>query len=147
MIGAVLSTISTVRLKNFFIVLFFGVQLYLAIPGLLYNRYDTQGRFSWNMYATVYQCRTAIELALSDGKREPVDDRKFLHVPERRIEFLNRADLPQYNKYLCDTIPRRSPPEALHVSATCKLNNRQPIELIQQGVDICTAPNYGVLPP
>ena len=147
MIGAVLSAISAVRLKNLFIVLFFGVQLYLAIPGFLYNRYETQGRFSWNMYATVYQCRTACELVHSDGTREPIEDRKFLHVQARRIEFLNRTDLPQYNKYLCDTIPRRGPSEALHVSVTCKLNYQKQIELVQQGVDVCTAPNYGVLPP
>ena len=147
MIGAVLSSISATRLRNLFIVLFFGVQLSLAIPGLIYNKYETDGRFSWNMYAVYYPCRVKYELIEPDGQRTRINIEKFFNIPERLFVIFNRRDLPEFNNYVCAVVPRQQAARAIHASVVCKLNNRPPVEFIRQGVDICAQPNYGVVRP
>jgi hypothetical protein len=146
-IGAVIPTMSVIRIKNLFIVLFFGVQLGLAMPGLLYDRYETDGRFSWNMYSAHYQCRVKYDLIGPDGTGTPINYARYFNRPERMVLILNRSDLPAFNKYLCAVFPRRPPSESIHASVQCTLYNRQPVEFIDHDTDICAALNYGVLPP
>jgi Vitamin K-dependent gamma-carboxylase, lumenal domain len=137
---------ATVRLKNIFIVLFFGAQLFLAMPGLLTNRYETEGRFSWNMYAVVYQCKVRYDLISPDGARTPISYSRFFNRPSYSYIIFHRDDLPAFNRHVCAAMKQRNPQRVIHASAVCYLNYRPPVEFIKQGADICTAPNYGVSP-
>ena len=136
----------TIWLKNIFIVAFFAVQLFMAIPGFLYNKYETEGRFSWNMYSVVYRCRVSYDLIGPHGAHLAINHRGLFNRPKRQIMTLNRDDLPKLNEYICQTIPHQDKGEVIHGSVACKLNYRPPVQFIQQNVNICTAPNYGVLP-
>ncbi len=133
--------------KNIFIVLFFGAQLSLALPGFLYNQYEEDGRFSWNMYSTLYRCNIRYDLIRADGERIPINYRRLLNNPTRSYEFLNRNDLPKFNEFVCDVMRQRKEMEEIHASVVCQLNDRPPVQFIKPDVDICTASNYGVSPP
>jgi hypothetical protein len=135
------------RLKNLSIVAFFGMQLSAALPGLLYNSYELYGHFSWNMYSILYRCDVHYNLIKTDGTRLPFDHRKLLNNPTRSYLFLNRSDLPAFNRFVCNTMSRRQDMKAVRASAICQLNDYPPVQFIQQDVDICSAANYGVLPP
>jgi len=135
------------RLKNIFILTFFGLQLYLALPGFLHNQYEDSGRFSWNMYSTFYHCDTRYDLIRTDGTRTPINYRALLNNPTRSYEFLNRSDLPTFNEFVCTVMHRTPDMAAVRASAMCQLNTRPPVQFIKQNVDICTTPNYGVVPP
>jgi hypothetical protein len=135
------------RLKNVFIVSFFGLQLYLALPGLLHNMYEINKRFSWNMYSTVYRCTVRYDLIGADGTRRPIDYRMLLNNQTRSYEFLNRHDLPRFNQFVCDVTRRRRDTGAVHASVMCQLNDRPPVQFLKPDVDLCAASNYGVLPP
>jgi hypothetical protein len=136
---------SRTRLKNIFIVVFFGLQLYAALPGFLHNRYEDSGRFSWNMYSMLYQCNVHYDLIRADGARIPIDYRKLLNNPTRSYEFMNRSDLPTFNRFVCNVMRQRLEMKEISASATCQLNDRPPVQFVKQDADLCTAANYGVL--
>jgi hypothetical protein len=131
------------RLINLFILLFFGTQLYLALPGLLHDRYETQGQFSWNMYSVLYFCTVDYEQTTSSGQRVPINYLALFNRPALSYEVFHRDSLPRFHAYLCNVVDH---PDgvAIHGSAICTLHG-EPAQLIQQDVDLCTAPNYGVL--
>jgi hypothetical protein len=132
-------------LKNIFIVAFFGLQVYLALPGLLHNRYEEAGRFSWNMYSILYRCDVRYDLIRTDGVTRPIDYRHLLNNPTRSSEFLNRIDLPKFNEFVCNTMRRAPETKEIRASVVCQLHDRPPVQFIKQNVDLCTAPDYGVL--
>jgi hypothetical protein len=135
------------RLKNIFIVVFFGLQLYLALPGLLHNQYEDDGRFSWNMYSSLYRCDVRYDLIRTDGVRLPIDYRKLLNNPTRSYEFMNRSDLPKFNQFVCTVARPLKGMKEVRASAVCRLNDRPPVQFIKPDIDICTTENYGVVPP
>jgi len=134
---------SRTRLKNLFIVVFFGSQLYLALPGLLYSRYETEGRFSWNMYAVSYQCNIRYE-QITDEERTEIPLEQFFNRPARAYMVFHLDELPRFHEYLCDRFQQRNNPSAIHAAVSCRLNYGRWAQFIDQGVNICTAPNYGV---
>jgi hypothetical protein len=135
----------TTQLKNLFILLFFGAQLYLALPGLLLNRYETQGQFSWNMYSVLYFCTVEYEHATLTGQRVPIDYLALFNRPELSYEVFHRDSLPRFHAYLCTTVDHPEGVAAIYGSAVCTLHG-EPDQLVQQEADLCTAPNYGVPP-
>ena len=137
----------TIWFKNIFIVAFFAVQLFMALPGFLYNQYEERGRFSWNMYSFLYHCKIRYELVISEGERTTINHREFLNNRTRSFEFLHRDDLPKFNAFVCDATLPRNNVEAIHASVACRLNHRPAVQFITRGVDICAAPNYGVVAP
>lgn len=138
---------SHTRLKNIFIVGFFGLQLYLALPGILHNRYEESGRFSWNMYSVLYHCDVHYDLLRVDGSRVPINYMTLLNNTTRNYEFLNRSDLPKFNRFVCAVMRPRKEMKELRASVVCQLNDRPPVQFIKPAVDLCTAENDGMLPP
>jgi len=136
-----------IRLKNIFIVVFFGLQLYLALPGFLHARYEEAGRFSWNMYSILYQCTVRYDLLKTDGTRIPINYRALLNNPTRSYEFLDRSDLPQFNKFVCGVMRQQKEMKEIRAVVACRLNDRPPVQLITPDADLCTASNDGVRPP
>ena len=135
----------TTRLKNVFIVLFFSVQFYMALPGFLYNQYEIRGNFSWNMYSIRYPCWIDYELVHSNQQRTTIDFESFFNNDSRAYLVFDRQALPKFNSYLCREHSRPNRTAVIFASATCRLNYEPAVEFIQQDVNMCTAPNYGVL--
>jgi hypothetical protein len=135
-----------VHLKNFFIVAFFGAQLWLALPGLLHDKFQTQGQFSWNMYSVYYRCKIRYELITGTGRPVEIDVPGLFHRPEIGFEAFHRDSLPRLHDYLCAELRHPDNIRAMHGSALCLLHEEQGRHLIQHDVDLCSAPNRGVLP-
>jgi len=55
------------------------------------------------------------------------------------VEFL-----PEYNRWLCDKYRNEGKLGSLRGYVNCSVNHGPLWELVDPGVDLCTAPNYGV---
>ena len=131
-------------LKNAFIIAFLSIQLIVPLRGFIWDRFDTRGDFSWNMYADDYFCLTSYRLISSGGEERRIDFWRFFNTPARSPRVLNRAVLSQFHAWWCREL-RRTTSDPLLGRVGCQLNGGPMIALITPAVDICSAPNFGVI--
>ena len=131
------------RARDAFLLVFLALQLAAALPGLVKDRHETRGDFSWNMYSARYRCRVHYEIELPDGTRHPVRIEKAFNEPDRTTRVFHRDRLPGLHAFLCDH--REDPRSRIEGSVACSLNAEPAVELIERAADVCSAANRGVL--
>jgi hypothetical protein len=131
-------------LKNLFLVAFFGLQLAAAVPGFVYDKHETRGNFSWNMYATRHQCSIRYGLVTKDGKLYPIEHEQAFNRPDRAHIVFHRDTLPAFHRFMCEEIGSSEKMSRIHGRVECRIDGRDRQLLVHQDDDICTAPNYGV---
>jgi len=128
--------------KNLFIGTYLIIQLALPLRGCFYEKFETRGNFSWNMYSRIHRCWSQYRLDTPDGET---------HWPAIYDHFNREADsffyvefLPEYNRWLCDKYRNEGKLGSLRGYVNCSLNRGPLWELVDPSVNLCTAPNYGV---
>lgn len=135
------------RAVNLAILGFLLVQLILPIRGLLLDPMDGLGNFSWNMYSRAYAAKVRYVLERSDGQSMDIDWQGEGFFKERRhgSHVLNRPALASFNEYLCDVVGAAGDVVRVTGSAECFFNGRPGRPLMNPDVDLCSAPDFGVL--
>ena len=132
------------RTSNLLIVGFLVFQVFLPIRGLVRDKFDTWGEFSWNMYSQTYECRTRYRLVAPSGAEQDLDLRQYVARPDKIGRILNRQDLPVFHKFLCSEMARAGRPGRILARVSCTKNKTETESLVQESEDICTAHNYAV---
>ena len=130
--------------KNLFIAAYLVIQLILPLRGCLYEKFETGGNFSWNMYSRRYGCRTQYRLDTPEGETRWLSHRDYFNQPAYYRRVFYTDVLPEYHRWLCDEFRRQGELGSLRGYAICPLKYGLKVSLIERGVDLCTAPNYGV---
>lgn len=128
------------------IALYVILQLAVPIPALVRGFHETQGYFSWNMFAHHYACDGWYSVRRPDGSLLHLDVREHVRHPEHILHNLfHRDTLPAYHRWLCETfVP---PGGRLEGHLACALRPGAPVEMVARGVDLCAAEDFGVLGP
>ncbi len=126
-----------------FIAAYLAVQLFLPLRGFAVSRFDSRGSFGWNMFSQLYFCRV-VYLRRGQGDRAwaPVAYAQLVRQAQRLTDVCDRERLHALNEWLCT----RETGVAYEALVQCNLNRGPDVTLVQPEVDICKAPNYGVLP-
>lgn len=123
------------------IVAYLAIQIALPVRGLLVERLDDRGAFSWNMFSYRRECIAGFARRTPDGL-EAVDPRRWLKKGRRRAQLWHRNVLPHWNEFLCEQLPG----ERLEAYVACRIDDGPLRPLIRPGTAICEAPNFGVVP-
>ncbi len=131
-------------LKNILIIAYLAIQVALPLRGFLFDKYETRGDFTWNMYSKQYRC--GIRYAtLTERGPELFDHREFFRRERVVMRVFHRRVLPEFHKYLCEeALGDPQSPAYIQGSAKCQLNDKPHQELIRPQVNICEADNYGI---
>ncbi len=131
-------------LRNFLIVAYLVIQVALPLRGFLFDKYDTRGNFTWNMYSKQYRCGVRYA-RLTERGPELFDHREFFRRDRVVMRVFHRDVLPEFHKYLCEeALGQPENPAYIQGSVKCQLNDKPPQELIQPEANICEADNYAV---
>ncbi|HVS66017.1 MAG TPA: hypothetical protein VMT85_21235, partial [Thermoanaerobaculia bacterium] len=87
--------------RNAFLIGFLLLQLTLPLRGLVREKLETRGNFSWNMYSQVYSCETRYVLLTPTGRGEWIDPREYSRDPGRIATVFRNDWLPVFNEWLC----------------------------------------------
>ena len=132
--------------QNLFIGVYLVVQLLLPMRGILQDKYDTRGSFSWNMYSQNYKCKIDFQLVDLRGRESTIPYHETLNRPNSAIKLAHRDNLRRYNAWLCDEMRAYDDDFAgVYAKADCSLNGGPRVDLTRRGIDVCSAPGYGVL--
>jgi len=130
--------------KNLFIGAYLIIQLALPLRGCFYEKFETRGNYSWNMYSRSYICWSQYRLDTPEGETHwPVNDDHFNREASSKMAF-HVEFLPEYNRWLCNKYRNEGKLGSLRGYVNCSLNRGPLWELVDPSVDLCTAPNYGV---
>jgi hypothetical protein len=132
------------RVTTAFLVAWLGLQLLLPIRGFLYDKLETRGNFSWNMYSRRYSCHAEYALRRPDGTEIPVDPDDFFRRSGPGKTY-HRDVLPVFHAWLCETMRERGDAGTLLGEVACSRDNGPYRELVAENTRICEAPNFGVL--
>jgi len=130
--------------KNLFIAAFLIIQVTLPLRGYLYDRFETRGNFSWNMYSSTYKCSSLYRLDTPEGEILWPRYQDYFNLQILFTRVFHADYLPEFHRWLCDHFRSQGQLGSLRGYATCFLNNGPPVELVDRTVDICTASNFGV---
>lgn len=130
--------------KSLFIGAYLIIQLILPLRGCLYEKFETRGNFSWNMYSTRYSCWTQYRLDTPQGETRWLRLQDYFIRPEYFTRVSYRDVLPKFHRWLCDEFRRKGELGTLRGYSICALNRGPRMELVDRKVNLCTAPNYGV---
>lgn len=133
------------RLRDVAIVLFLAVQVALALRGLLLDKLETRGNFSWNMYSGTYRCTVGYATVGADGRLEPFDHRAEFVRPERASMVFHRDTLPRFHRHVCERIGADRFGVELRGSVVCGRGDER-VALVATPRDLCTADDHGVAP-
>jgi hypothetical protein len=128
-----------------FLAAYLVLQLALGLRGLLLDRFDTRGDFSWNMYTDRYTCSMLYIAHDAEGRGRDVPiDRQFRNEVSS-TKVMHRDALPAFHAWLCDEIG----PEETRLTGlvSCSLNGGPWRDLVDPTADLCHAPDHGVLRP
>ena len=132
------------RWKNLFIAAYLIIQVVLPLRGCLYEKFETNGNFSWNMYSRRYGCRTQYRLDTPEGETRWLSHRDYFNRPELSTRVFYVDVLPEYHRWLCGEFHRRGELGSIRGYASCPLKYGLKVSLVERSVDLCNAPNYGV---
>ena len=133
------------RATDLFIAAFLACQILLPLRGLVLDKLDSRGNFSWNMYSRRYSCEVEYTRVDRAGRRAAVSHRAYFRRSSRAHSVNNRERLPAFHRYLCDELGVDGEFTHLLGSVECRINEGPPEVLVAAGVDVCSAENYGVL--
>lgn len=133
------------RTTNLLIAGFLAFQLLYPIRGLVQAKFDAWGEFTWNMFSQTYECATRYRLLDQSGAVTDLDLRPYFVLPSKVGRAMNRRDLPSLNRFLCAQTAAEGRPGRILAKVLCTRNKVETRSLVQENVDICTAPNNGVV--
>ena len=112
-------------------------QLALPLPGLLRDRTETRGNFSWNMFADGYTCNVRYAARDGAGGERVLDYDGFFRDEASSAKALHRDVLPEFHAWLCrEKLPAGSQLRGL---VSCSLNGGPWIDLVPPNTDLCRA--------
>jgi hypothetical protein len=121
------------RIASVAIVGWLALQISLPVRGLFVRPSDGGGRFSWNMYASNYACRTGYAFHPTQGSPYVVDPESFFSDRRRARRVFHRDALPPFHAWICE----RLGPGRLEGHVACATDG-EPFELlVAPGVDLC----------
>ncbi len=130
--------------KNLFIAAYLMIQVTLPLRGCLYEKFETRGNFSWNMYAYSYECTIQYRVDTPEGETLwPKHKDHFKREGNTGNAFFS-DNLPEFHRWLCDKFRYEGKLESMQGYVICSLNGGPYRELVDRSVDLCTALNYGV---
>ncbi len=133
------------RFASILIAGYVAFQVLFPIRGLIVEKFDAWGMFSWNMYSQGYDCAVNYKVVEPSGSEQTVDFRKFFVLPDKVGHVLNRSALPVFHRFLCGELAREGKHGRTLAAVSCR-KNRVTIEtLVDSTADICSAPNFGVI--
>ena len=130
--------------KNAAIIAYLAIQLILPLRGFIWNKHETRGNFSWNMYSQTFQCRVRYRLHKTDGGVGRISHRELFNRPKRAAMVYHRDVLPAFHEFMCEEFRNRGDMEKITAKMSCSLNKGPRVDLVHRSVDICTAENFGV---
>ena len=132
------------RNSNIVIIGFLVFQVFLPIRGLVRDKFDTWGEFSWNMYSQTYECRARYRVVDQSGTQRDLNLQQYFALPGKVGRVFNRQDLPRFHEFLCQQIAREGTPGRILARVSCTRNKVQTESLVRESEDICTAANHAV---
>ncbi len=132
------------RRFNLLIAGFILFQVLYPIRGLVEDKFETWGNFTWNMYSQTYECRTRYRLVAQSGTEQDLDLKQYFVIPVKIGQILNRTDLPVLHKFLCERMAREGKPGRILARVSCTKNKVETEALVRETEDICTAANHAV---
>ena len=132
------------RNSNLLIAGFILFQLVSPIRGLVRDKFETWGEFSWNMYSQTYECRTRYRLVDQSGTQQDLNLQKYFVIPGKVGRVFNRQDLPVFHEFLCAQMVREGRASRILARVSCTRNKVETESLVRESEDICTAPNHAV---
>jgi len=131
--------LGTGRASRIFVVGYLLVQVALPLRTLLRDPVDSPGDFGWTMYADLVRCGMAYVRVGPDGEDIEIDPRAFLNRASRIGRVLRRDRLPHFHAWLCEG------GGPIYADVTCAVVPAAPRALTDPDVDLCIAPDRGVL--
>ena len=126
--------------------MFLLVQLIVPLRGIIRDKLDSRGDFSWNMYSKRYSCRVDYDLVDEYGRTRRISHKDpFYPRKSRAMKVFHRDSLPWFHAHLCERVRESRFGGELYADVSCAINNGDYVRLVAEDTDICTAPNYGVL--
>ena len=132
--------------KNLFILIYLSIQLLLPLRGVFQDKVQSRADFSWNMYSVRYDCQAAYLLTTPDGETKPMPYHKAFYRWDR-VKMIFRQDrLPYFHAWLCDGARQNGVLGSIRAKVQCAVSTDEYlVDLVNSSVDLCTAPNYGVI--
>jgi hypothetical protein len=128
------------------IALYLAVQLALPVRGFLYDKLTTRGNFTWNMYSKLYECQAAYIATLPGGETVEIDYRRFFKRPDRAQVVFHADVLPRFHEHMCRVLREDDEVERIDGICLCSIHDGTFFDLVERDVDICSAPDHGVIP-
>jgi len=125
--------------------IFLVVQIALPLRGFVYDKHDTRGNFSWNMYSQGFECQMTYLASYADGPVVEVDHRHFFHRRSRHQLVFHRDVLPTFHSYLCEELGKSGDLVRVDGICLCSHNSQEFEPLVRDTVDLCSDENYGVI--
>jgi len=133
------------RGKNLFILTYLSIQLLLPLRGVFQDKLQSRADFSWNMYSVLYDCQAAYVLTTPDGETKPMPYHKAFYRWDRVKMIFHRDRLQYFHVWLCDGAQRNGVLGSIRATVRCAVStDERLVDLVESGVDLCTASNYGV---
>jgi hypothetical protein len=129
---------------NLAILLYVTFQVLYPVRGLIEDKFDTWGGFTWNMYSQKYECTAIYKLVEADGTERGVNFQQYFIRREKVGRVFHRDALPVFHKFLCERLSEEGATGKLVAVCECTKNGVETQRLTADSTDICSAPNYGV---
>lgn len=135
--GATDSPALPLALRNLAVAAYLAVQLLLPLNGLLHDKTETRGDFSWNMYSQDYSCSRRYVLLTPDGRGELLDlDAYFAtDIGSQRVCHADR--LGRFHDWLCAELEQRGRAGVLKAGIEARLNYGDDVTLLERYADLC----------
>lgn len=133
------------KLQSAAIALYLLVQLWLPLPRWWAGFHQTEGAFSWNMFAHHYECEWGYTIQRLDGRTESVDLREHVTLADSAWRAFHRDALPSFHAWVCENVVRPGGGGRFTGRMRCALVPGEPVDLVRAGADLCHAPNHGVM--
>lgn len=133
------------RYASLLIAGYVAFQLLSPIRGLVVDKFDSWGSFSWNMYSKGYDCKAHYKVVEPSGRELAVDFQKYFMLRSKAGHVLNRAYLPAFHRFLCAELVREGKRGRVMALVECRINFAEIEALVDSTAEICSAPNFGVI--
>lgn len=133
------------RIQNAAIVGYLLFQIGYPVRGLLADKFETWGEFTWNMYSQTYDCWSRYRRFTEARGGEDLDIHPYFQVASRIPHVMNREVLPSFHAFLCREAERGGQPVRILGQVTCVRNGNDRRELVRPGQDICSAADHAVI--
>jgi len=99
------------------------------------------------MYSKRYRCDVEYFVVQPGKEIRWIPHRALLNRAKQTGHIYNRDTLPRFHAWMCNELRQRLVNASLRGQVSCSLNNSPYVDLLDTDVDLCTAPNHGVLDP